>query len=74
MLKTFFDYLLDMVISYGIKDIFAVTAVFNQRCLSEGSELVGNSGFCHIEEYSKVANAHFALVERPKYAGPCTVA
>ena len=59
------DNLVDMLVVKAIENIFALAAVFDQFALTQGIELMRNSGFAHLEHGSQITNAHFRLRQRP---------
>lgn len=56
----------DVVVVELVVDFAADAVVFDNFGIAQNGELMRNSGFSHIEDVSDVADAHFALVERPK--------
>ena len=65
MLQTHLEDLPHMIVRQRIIDVFSVAAVDDEVCLPQRAELMGDCGFCHIQQRRKVANAEFVLVQRP---------
>ena len=72
--NTHVDYGLNVVVVQGIDDRLALLAVFDQPCIFQNSQLMGNCRHTHAEFFGDVANAHLALKKQIEYLDACAVA
>ena len=61
MLHTHIDDGFDVVVVQGINDRFALLAVFDQPCVFQHAELVGDCRHTHAQLFGNVANAHLTV-------------
>ncbi len=72
--NTHVDYGLNVVVVQGIDDRLALLAVFDQPCIFQNSQLMGNCRHTHAEFFGDVANAHLALKKQIENFDACAVA
>ena len=65
VLQTHLENMAHVIIRKRIVDVLPIAPIDDEVCLPQRAELMGDCGFCHIQQRRKVANAEFVLVQRP---------